>query len=150
MENQMMDTRTLSLEQSLENLYQNSLEWHLEVDLWKQELKFFQKLIDCNVAKFTTKEQKQRLAHFQNLIIYYNGELLDQFRQKTRRCSKYLAKHIEERSEFNFDEYQQKFGGLSNHLSAFASEFRKYKKDFFQLMEGVMIEKDHRSSMTNS
>lgn len=149
MENQRIDTRTLSLEQNLENLYQNSLEWHLEVNLWKQELNFFQKLIDCNVSKFTTTEQKQRLAHFQNLIIYYNGELLDQFRQQTRRCSKYLARHIEEGSEFNFDEYQQKFGGLNSHLSAFASEFRKYKTDFFQLMEGVMIDKPQYASMNN-
>lgn len=149
MENQMMDTRTLSLEQNLENLYRNSLEWHLEVNLWKQELKFFQKLLDCNVSRFITMDQKQRLGHFQNLIIYYNGELLDQFRQQTRRCSKYLAKHIEERSEFNFDEFQQKFGGLNSHLSAFASEFRKYKKDFFQMMEEVMMEKSQNSSIAN-
>ncbi len=138
MENQMMDSRTLMLEQSLENLYQNSLEWQLEVALWKQELNFFQKLLDHYVSKFETVSQKQRLGHFQNLIIYYNGELLDQFRQQTRRCSKYLNKHIEEKGEFNFDEYQQKFGGLNNHLSAFASEFRKYKKDFFKMMEEVM------------
>lgn len=138
MENLVTDTRTLSVEQSLENLYHNSLEWQQEVALWKQELNFFQRLLECYASKFNTVDQKQRAGHFQNLIIYYNGELLDQFRQQTRRCTKYLGKHIEEQPVFNFDEYQQKFGGLNNHLSAFASEFRKYKKDFFRLMEEVI------------
>lgn len=138
MENLMTDTRTLSMEQSLETLYHNSLEWQQEVGLWKQELHFFQRLLECNASRFTSIDQKQRASHFQNLIIYYNGELLDQFRQQTRRCAKYLGKHIEEQQDFNFDEYQQKFGGLNTHLSAFASEFRNYKKDFFRLMEEVM------------
>lgn len=138
MENLMTDTRTLSGEQSLETLYHNSLEWQQEIALWKQELHFFQRLLEYNASRFTSIDQKQKASHFQHLIIYYNGELLDQFRQQTRRCTKYLGKHIEEQQDFSFDEYQQKFGGLNTHLSAFASEFRNYKKDFFRLMEEVM------------
>ena len=130
---------------SVESMYHESLEWQLEVALWKQELKFFQKMLDINARHCHTSGQKQKLGHFQNLIIYYNGELLDQFRQKTRRSSKYLAQHVESDADFDQDTYQQKFGRLNGQLRAFAVEYRKYKKEFFQFMEEVMEHSVHKS-----
>lgn len=132
------EPQQMSMERNIEEMYHNSLEWQSEVSLWKQELKFFQKMLDTYTAKCLSVEQKQRLSHFQNLLIYYNGELLDQFKQQSRRHAKYLAHHMEENTPFNLDEYQQKFGGMSSHLSAFASEYRRYKKDFFSLMEELI------------
>ena len=81
---------------------------------------------------------KKMLGHFQNLIIYYNGELLDQFRQQTRRNTKYLAQCIEGNTEFDHTAYQQKFGRLGDDLQAFTSAYRKYKKEFFEFLEEVM------------
>ena len=123
---------------SIESLYHTSLDWQLEVALWKQELTFFQKMLDINARHCDTGVQKKKVGHFQNLIIYYNGELLDQFRQQTRRNSKYLAHHIEDALVFDHDAYQQKFGTLNGDLKAFASTYRKYKKEFFQFMEEIM------------
>lgn len=128
----------MTMERTIEEKYHNSLEWQSEVSLWKQELKFFQKMLDTYTGKCLSVEQKQRLSHLQNLLIYYNGELLDQFKQQTRRHAKYLAQQMEDSPSLNLDEYQQKFGGLSNHLSAFATEYRRYKKDFFTLMEELI------------
>ena len=123
---------------SVESLYHDSLEWQLEVALWKQELKFFQRMLDINARHCHSSAQKKKLGHFQNIIIYYNGELLDQFRQQTRRNSKYLAQHVEDTSDFNYDGYQQKFRGLGERLQAFSVEYRKYKNEFFQFLEEVM------------
>jgi hypothetical protein len=134
----MSESQQMSLERNVEEMYQNSLEWQSEVSLWKQEMKFFQKMLDTYTGKCLSVEQKQRLSHFQNLLIYYDGELLDQFKQQTRRHAKYLANQLEETHPLNVNEYQQKFGGLSRHLSAFATEYRRYKKDFFGLMEELI------------
>ncbi|MEQ9440886.1 MAG: hypothetical protein RIG62_17700 [Cyclobacteriaceae bacterium] len=131
------ESQKLSMERNIEEMYHNSLEWQSEVSLWKQELKFFQKMLDTYTGKCLSVEQKQRLSHLQNLLIYYDGELLDQFKQQSRRHAKYLAHHMEEDS-LDQNEYQQKFGGMSGHLSAFASEYRRYKKDFFTLMETLI------------
>ena len=138
MDQMMSESQQMSMERNIEEMYHNSLDWQSEVSLWKQELKFFQKMLDTYTGKCLSVEQKQRLSHLQNLLIYYNGELLDQFRQKTRRHVKYLANHMEEDDALNLNEYQQKFGGLSGHLSAFATEYRRYKKDFFNLMEELI------------
>lgn len=143
MEQLLNDTQEIPQLLSAESLYHDSLEWQLEVALWKQELKFFQKMLDINARHCRTRLQKQKLGHFQNLIIYYDGELLDQFKQQTRRSSKYLAKHIENGSELDHDTYQQRFGGMGGQLAAFASEYRKYKKEFFQFMEEIMEHSVH-------
>lgn len=149
----MSESQQMSMERNIEEMYQNSLEWQSEVSLWKQELKFFQKMLDTYTGKCLSVEQKQRLSHFQNLLIYYDGELLDQFKQQTRRHAKYLASQLEENQPFNIDEYQQKFGGLSGHLSAFAAEYRRYKKDFFGLMEELIdqsVVEVNETELTNS
>ena len=146
MEQLLNDTQRIPQLLSAESLYRNSLEWQLEVALWKQELRFFQKMLDINAQHCRTPQQKKKLGHFQNLIIYYDGELLDQFKQQTRRSSKYLAQHAENDSELDHDIYQQRFGGLGGQLAAFASEYRTYKKDFFHFMEEVMEHSGHAST----
>ena len=138
MDQMIAESQPMSMERNIEEMYHNSLDWQSEVSLWKQELKFFQKMLDTYTGKCLSVEQKQRLSHLQNLLIYYDGELLDQFRQQTRRHVKYLAHQMEEENILNLYEYQQKFGGLSNHLAAFATEYRRYKKDFFALMEELI------------
>ncbi|MEM9671368.1 MAG: hypothetical protein AAF992_02170 [Bacteroidota bacterium] len=149
----MSESQQMTMERSVEEMYHNSLEWQSEVSLWKQEMKFFQKMLDTYTSKCLSVEQKQRLSHFQNLLIYYDGELLDQFKQQSRRHAKYLAHQLEENESFNLDEYQQKFGGLSSHLSAFATEYRRYKKDFFGLMEELIdqsVVKMNKTELTDS
>ncbi len=133
------ESQPMLMKRNIDEMYHNSLDWQSEVSLWKQELKFFQKMLDTYTVKCLSVAQKQRLSHLQNLLIYYNGELLDQFKQQTRRHVKYLGHRMEEDHSLDFDEYQQRFGGLSNHLSAFATEYRRYKKDFFALM-GELID----------
>lgn len=138
MEKLMLDNNDTLAEQHLKSLLYNSNEWKSEVEMWKQELKFFQKLLDKYASKMTTVEQKQKMDHFQNLIIYYDGELLDFFKQKARRHAKYLAEHVENNRPLNKNEYNEKFGSVNTQLNAFSSEFRKYKKEFFQFMEKAL------------
>lgn len=138
MEKLMLDNSETLTEQNLESLLYNSKEWKSEVEMWKQELQFFQKLLDKYASSMSTIEQKQKMDHFQHLIIYYNGELLDYFKQKARRHAKYLAEHVENNKPLNKEEYQEKYGTVNNQINAFSSEFRKYKKDFFQFMENVL------------
>ena len=138
MEKLMVDNSETLTEQNLESLLYNSKEWKSEVEMWKRELQFFQILLDKYASQMNTVEQKQKMDHFQHLIIYYNGELLDYFNQKARRHAKYLAGHVENDKPLNKEEYQEKYGTVNNQINAFASEFRKYKMDFFQFIEKVL------------
>ncbi len=136
MENNELEKADLLFNDSLEALYLHSKEWREEISSWKMELNFFQKLLDTYAARCTEVEQKMKLDHFQNLIIYYNGELLDYFNQKVRRHTKHLKNHMNGQSEATDKEkYQNKSEELLSELFAFATEYRKYKAEFFQFME---------------
>lgn len=129
------------LDPSLENLHRESLQWMSEVELWKHELVFFQKLLEQNAPGITSTHDKKELSHLQNVIIYYNGELLDEFKQKVRRHKKYLANKLLMNEDMEEGEYRKKHGAILSHLSSFRSEFNMHKKEFFQFLSQVM-EKD--------
>lgn len=126
------------LEESLETLHRESQNWTSELKLWKIELKFFQKLLDNNSQKFDSIEDKKRMSHFQNLIIYYIGEVLDQFKQKIRRHEKYLAEELTNKEHLDESEYRKRHAEIASHVGSFRIEFIMYKREFFDFIEKVM------------
>lgn len=78
-------TKDYILQPTLLEKHRKTLAWLSSTLLWKRECNFFQKLLDQYGSKFTAIEDK-KLDHFQNLIIYYNGEVIDEFRKKTTRA----------------------------------------------------------------
>ena len=126
------------LEDGLNVKHQESTDWISEIELWKMELAFFQKLMDNYSPKFTTLDDKKQMDHFQNLIIYYSGELLDEFAQKIRRHEDYLAQLLKKDPALADSQYRQKHGELKSHLASFESQFRMFKREFFQFMEPVI------------
>jgi hypothetical protein len=70
-------TNKIIVQQTLLAKHKKTLEWLSAAILWKQELAFFQKLLDAYSPSFKTVEEKQKLDHFQSIIIYYRGELID-------------------------------------------------------------------------
>src|SRR5690349_12655805 len=70
--------------------HKETLDWLSAAVLWKRELAFFQKLLDKYGPLFTSPENKKQLGHFQNLIIYYNGELVNALTSQLRHHEKKL------------------------------------------------------------
>ena len=86
-----------------------------------------------------TVDQKKELGHFQNLLIYYDGELLDQYRQRIRRHDKFLAEIFDHKTSRSEEEYRAEHTELTNDLEAFILEFRNYKKEFYSFFEKLII-----------
>ncbi|MBL6448783.1 hypothetical protein JMN32_20895 [Fulvivirga sp. 29W222] len=122
---------------SLLDKHRKTLEWLSATLLWKQELAFFQKLLDQNASKFTEIEDKKQIDHFQNLIIYYSGELIDTLRSKLRDHEKQLAGMLGARNESRI-EYFKEHNEIMNELEAFNKSFIEYKEDFFHFIERVL------------
>jgi hypothetical protein len=125
------------LQPTLLNNHKKTLEWLSMTVLWKRELAFFQKLLDQYAAKFSTTEDKKKLDHFQNLIIYYRGELIDSLSTRLRLHEKKLAEMLESRDETK-TEYFKEHGGLMNELEALNTQFVQYKEELFEFIEKVM------------
>ncbi len=131
------------LEKGLEILHKESQEWSSDVAFWKDELRFFQKLLEFDALRTRDLTDKQKLERFQNLIIYYNGELLDEFNKKVRKHEKKLAALIKSSSSDDVS-FKEEHGELSSHLNSFRQEFRMYKKELFEYTDDMMSRKANR------
>ena len=125
------------LQPSLLNKHGKSLEWLSATVLWKRELSFFQKLLDQYSPKFTSIEDKKRIDHFQSLITYYNGELIDTFASRLRHHEKKLAEMFESKDESKI-EYFKEHELLMAQLETLSSQFAEYKEEFFVFIERAM------------
>ncbi|MEO9966652.1 MAG: hypothetical protein ABJF11_12720 [Reichenbachiella sp.] len=126
------------LEESLEALHRESQIWSSELKLWEIELAFFQKLLDRNSQNFTSNEEKKKMGHFQNLVSYYTGEVLDRFDQKIKQHEKYLAGELANKEQLDESVYRKKHAEIASHIGAFRIEFIMYKREFFNFIERVM------------
>jgi len=130
-------TSNYILQPSLVEMHKKSMEWLSATLLWKRELKFFQQLLDSNAPKFGAAEDKKRIDHFQNLIIYYSGELVDEFNSKLRKHESNLAHMLQSKNESDtvyFKEHQ----GLMIELQSFSDTFRSYRYELFDFIEKVL------------
>jgi hypothetical protein len=115
-------TTEFLLREGLMDLHKTSRQWVSEVDLWKLELDFFQKLLDSNARKVTTYMGKKTIGHLQTLITYYQGELLDEFAKAVRKHEKYLNRIIV--GEDSEDEsYRVKHDIIDDKINSFREGF---------------------------
>lgn len=114
-----------------------TMEWLSAALLWKRELKFFQKLLDQFAPKFTSIEAKQKVDHFQSIITYYDGELVDSFRAKLRQHERHLAQLLEKKDESD-TRYFKEHDALMNDMSAIDKQLTEYKQEFYSFVESVM------------
>jgi DNA primase large subunit len=122
------------LQPTLIGKHKKTLEWLSSTILWKRELAFFQKLLDQFANKFQSTDEKKQIDHFQNLIIYYNGELVDSLASKLRVHEKKLAEMLELRSESKI-EYFSEHEGLMDELESANKQFMQIKDDLFTFIE---------------
>jgi hypothetical protein len=127
-------TNKYILQPTLIGKHRKTLEWLSSTLLWKRELTFFQKLLDQFANKFQSTDEKKRIDHFQNLIIYYNGELVESLASKLRLHEKKLAEMLEFRDESK-TEYFSEHEGLMNELESANNQFIQIKDDLFTFIE---------------
>lgn len=125
------------LQPSLMEMHHSSLEWLSTTVLWKQEVAFFQKLLDRYSPQLNSPEDKKKISHFQNVITYYGGELIDTLRKKIKGHEHKLADLLQELKSQD-QEYYQEHGELLEELSAFMKTFNSFKSEFFSFIDRAM------------
>lgn len=125
------------LQPPLVEKHKRSLEWLSATLLWRHELNFFQKLLDEHASKFTSVEEKKKIDHFQNLIIYYKAELVSAFSSRLRMHEKHLADMLETRDE-TLTIFFKEHDGLMDELESFSKQFKQFKDELYAFIEKVM------------
>lgn len=127
-------TNRYILQPGLLDMHQKSIEWLSATALWKREIGFFQKLLDQSAPRSTASEHKQQVSHFQNLITYYGGELIDTLRAKLRDNENTLAAMLQSTSESDY-QYFNEHRGIMEELEAFQTAFVAFKHQFYEFIE---------------
>ncbi|HET6541109.1 MAG TPA: hypothetical protein VFG46_11530 [Chryseolinea sp.] len=130
-------TNAYILQPSLLEKHRRTLNWLSSTLLWQREFNFFQKLLDQNAAKLTSVEDKKKIDHFQNLILYYNSELIPALRKKLRDHENRLADMLKTRNETK-TEYFKEHDALMQELESFNLSFIEYKEELFEFIEKVI------------
>lgn len=125
------------LQPSLLDMHRQSLAWLSASALWKRELAFFQKLLDTYAPRFTSEDDKKKISHFQSLVIYYNGEVVDGLRKKLRDLESQLAHSLQKENESD-TRYYAEHKGIMEEADAFEKSFSDLKHDLFSFVEAVL------------
>lgn len=130
-------TNNYILQPTLLSKHKNTLDWLSATVLWKQEFTFFQKVLDQYAPKFSSLEDKKLIDHFQNIIIYYNGELINSLTTRLRLHERALAEMLETKDESKI-EYFKEHDGLMGELQSLSEQVIEYKATLFAFLGKVM------------
>jgi hypothetical protein len=125
------------LQPSLLSMHRQTLDWMSATQLWKRELDFFQKLLEQASMKAPGIDLKKKVDHFQHLITYYGGEVVDGLHKKLRGHETHLANMLQNLNESDV-EYFREHKGIMEETSTFATAFAEFKREFFGFVEKVL------------
>jgi len=125
------------LQPTLLDKHKRTLDWLSASLLWKRELTFFQTILDQYAPRFTAEADKKKTDHFQNIVIYYRGEVVDTLAGKLRAHEQHLARMLETKNETDL-EYFREHDALMAEMDAFQCQFAQYKLELFDFVEKVM------------
>ena len=98
-------TNQYILQPGLVEKHKKTLDWLSQTILWKTQLNVFQKLLDA--LSTTELEEKKELDHFQNLVTYYSGEVVDEIRKKLRSHENRLAEMLKTNAEWEVGYFRE-------------------------------------------
>lgn len=124
------------LQPTLLSKHQKTVEWLSTALLMKVEVKFFQKLLDKSAKSATSADDKKKLDHFQNLVLYYNGELIGNLSTKLRDHEKKLAEMLEQKDETKVS-YFKEHDRLMAEMESLYKQFNTYKEELFHFISSL-------------
>jgi hypothetical protein len=122
------------LQPALLTMHRETQSWLSAAELWKRELTFFQKILEQHSLSHTNPDFKKEVDHYQHLITYYQGEVVDLLRKKLHTHEKKLATILQQKNEADTS-YFREHGPLMDELQTFATAFSAFKHNFFNFIE---------------
>ncbi|HZB15114.1 MAG TPA: hypothetical protein VE467_18890 [Chryseolinea sp.] len=102
--------------------------------LWKSEIRAFQKVLGQSSQRVTATDDKKKVDHFQNLILYYGGEVIDGLRKKLRDHENHLAKMLESENESDI-QYYKEHDAIMDELDTFSNQFKQFRGELIEFVE---------------
>jgi predicted nucleotidyltransferase len=113
-----------------------TLEWLSTSIQWKSELLTFQKMLDERSPLLSSVEEIKKLSAFQNLIIYYQGEVVHDLRKKLRALETRVSNMLESRNELHM-QYYKEHDEIIDQLQNFSVVFNLFRNELFEFMQAA-------------
>lgn len=133
-------TNNYVLQPALLEKHAKTLAWLSATVLWKSELAFFQRQLEGLSALRLTREDRSDVNHFQNLVLFYTVEVIEDIRKKLRNHESKLARMLETRSEWE-TQYYKEHGELMDEAEALSKRFENLKADLKTAITRLATEK---------
>ena len=134
-------TNNYVLQPALLEKHAKTLAWLSATALWKSELAFFQRQLDGLSALSLVREDRSEVTHFQNLVLFYTVEVIEDMRKKLRNHESRLARMLETKSEWE-TQYYKEHGELMDEADALSDRFEKLKTDLRTAIGKLSTEND--------
>lgn len=121
--------------------HHETITWLSTSMLWKSEINAFQKILDERAPFLRAEDQKKKIDHFQNLIIYYRSEIIDNLRRLLREHESQLATMLEFKDESNI-QYFKEHDGIMDKLQTFANLFKQFRNELLQFAQQADTRQD--------
>jgi len=129
-------TRNYILQPATVEKHSKTLEWLSASVLWKSELATFQKILEQRAPLLLTQDDKKKIDHFQSLIIYYSGEVVNDLRKKLRDHEHKLARMLESKNESDTG-YFKEHDAIMDQATTFSNLFKQFRAEFLAFTEQV-------------
>ncbi|GAL86666.1 hypothetical protein MYP_3896 [Sporocytophaga myxococcoides] len=126
---------TYLLEGSLEVLHQQTREWLSEMDLWKDEILFFKNLINKQLLKVKTEDDKEELRDYEKILSKMHNDWLEHLYMQTQAHEMYLAGIMQNRPKDYDEVYRERHRDLTEKVDGFHKEMRSIKSELFEFIE---------------
>ena len=127
-------TKNYILQPGLIKNHKKTLSWLSSSMMWKSEINFFQKALEEKAIFITKEADKKKVDHFQNLFIYYNGEVIDELRSKLRKHEDALTSVLKSKNETD-TKYFKEHDSLMDELESFSKSYAELKNDFIKFIK---------------
>lgn len=123
----------------LGDLHQKTITWESNIELWKRELSFFQKLISEYGTQLQLREHIREREHFRMLLNYYKDQLMNSFTNRMIIHESKLRSLLSDGQKQDESKYREEHGELERQINAFEKELRCFKHELYLLIEKVLI-----------
>ncbi|HEX5172309.1 MAG TPA: hypothetical protein VFW11_24205 [Cyclobacteriaceae bacterium] len=123
----------------LGDLHQKTLTWESNIELWKRELTFFQKLIAEYGTQLQLRDHIKEREHFKMLLNYYKNQLMNTYSGKMIRHEEKLKSLMSDGMRQEESKYRDEHHELERQINTFEKELQCFKHELYLLIEKVLL-----------
>jgi hypothetical protein len=124
------------LQPALIQKHQEVRDWLSSLQLWIDELSFFQKVLADHSSDHQNQHFKMQIDHYQHIFNYYRFEVIDDLKDKLVSHQGHLARMLQNRDETDLVYYQE-HAAIIDALKSFQKAFDELKVSFIRFIQGL-------------